>query len=440
MNRARAFALVVVAAAIARAPDGAHADRVQEPPGPLPAFESQLANQLHVIVAPDPTAASIVVHVRYSGGVADERAPGSTHLVERLMFAGSVHVKDGDFEAKIVAAGGWASSEVTADHLSTFEEAPPEALELVLWLEAERMAGLADGITDAGLARERAAIAAERRAAYVDHPYGLVARTAQRLLWGTTANGHDPLADGIDHLTRAEVRDVVKARIVPRNAELVIAGRVDAAQAAALAKHYFEWIPSPPGTVTGTEPAPPAPLAKHVDATVVDPVPKVMVAFRTDAAFKPATIALGITARILAGGRASRLWRTLVDGGLATEVHADVVPQHRGGELRIIATAKPGVDPDRLAAGIAAAIADLRARDVTTAELQRAIATARAELVGGLENLAVRAATLADWSTELGSTQQLAAQSSMLGVTAADLRTTAAVWLADTASATVIGK
>ena len=75
-------------------------------------------------------------------------------------------MKPGELDERIDAAGGFASSVTTADHISVFEQVPAGALELALWLEAERMAGLADGIRDSELAKAKDAIAGEYRAAY----------------------------------------------------------------------------------------------------------------------------------------------------------------------------------------------------------------------------------------------------------------------------------
>ncbi|HEY5925526.1 MAG TPA: insulinase family protein, partial [Kofleriaceae bacterium] len=247
MPLARAIATLVVIASVARARPVVVIDR-------LPVEHVDMRNGLHVILAPDDAASSVVVHVRYKSGAALERTieAGYTNLLAKLMSAGSVHVKD--FDARIEAAGGWANAQATHDYFAVTDSVPAHALDLVLWLEAERMAGLADGMTEAAVAAARDATVAEWRSAYVDEPYALVTRELQRALWvGEFARyGNPVLGDGYHaHVASVEsVRRFARERLAPNHAILVVAGRFDRAAAKRLVERYFNWIPMRE-TVTG---------------------------------------------------------------------------------------------------------------------------------------------------------------------------------------------
>src|SRR5690606_30575597 len=104
------------------------------------------------------------------------------------------------------------------------EQVPAGALELALFLEAERMAGLADGITADGVAAARAAVTAEYERAYLDEPYALAAWAVREALWPAGhPNRNDPLGDDrLDHASHARLRAFVRARIRPQHATLVI--------------------------------------------------------------------------------------------------------------------------------------------------------------------------------------------------------------------------
>jgi zinc protease len=423
---------LLVAVAVLSSP--ARADMVQEPPPELPVVEETFANGLHVIVAPDPNVASVVVHVRYATGAADDPL---AHLVERLLFDGSVHVKAGDFDARIDAAGGWTSSTTAADHLSVFEQVPAEALELALWLEAERMAGLA--VTGAALAKEQAAIAAERRAAYEDHPSGLVAREVQKQLWSGPA-ATDVLAD-VSAATLADVRRFVRARITPRDTILVIAGRVEAGHALQLAQRYFAWIPAPEH-VARVDRGTLVPRTTASETTVRDAVPKVTIAFRMNAPFASDEVALEVEARLLTAPRTGRMQRALVDAKLASEVHAEIVRQRLGGELRFVATAAPGANLEQLRDLHDLMVTVIREtyRVQPADEVERAATAVEAELVANLENLAVRADSLATWATSVGSADYLGNLRAMQHVSPDALATAAKYWLAPNAAVTVIGR
>jgi predicted Zn-dependent peptidase len=307
-------ALLVFAAAIA------HADVAQPPPPTLPTLSERLDNGLTVIVQQDDTVSSVVVHVRYDGGIADEDVAhaGYSHLVEKLFFQSTVHMKAGELEQRIDAAGGFASSTTDADRVSLYEQVPAGALELALWLEAERMAGLADGITDAGLAAARDAIAAEHRAAYEDEPYGLVDREVSRALWPERV---DPLV--VPAATLDGVRAYVRDRFVPANATIAIAGHVDAARALSLAQKYFGWIPA--GHHRAVQPAPVEPLHEAVSHVVTDPDPKIVAAYRLNKLDAEDTLAIAVAARILETRFASH----------RLDASIDLVRGLHGGELRV---------------------------------------------------------------------------------------------------------
>jgi len=370
----------------------------------LPFSATQLGNGVRVVLAPDPNASSVVVHVRYEVGAGDEaRAEaGYTHLVERLLFAGTKHV--GDFEARIEAAGGWAGSVTTQDHLSVFEQMPPEALELALWLEAERMASLSESITDAGLARAKADIAAEWRSAYIEQPSSLVARDVQQRLWPTV---NLVLGDNIavPRATRATIAAFARAHIAPTRTTLVIAGNFDATRALEYVTKYVGAI-APARTNGGVKIARAVPLASSSEHAIGDPIANVVVAFRLDEPFSDDALAIEVAARVLAGGRASRLQRRLVDGKRASTVDIELVRQRGGCELHIAATPMPGIASATVAHELQSEVAKLHGT-ISDDELERAKAAVDRDLVLALEGLAYRADALASWRAYGGAALSL---------------------------------
>jgi predicted Zn-dependent peptidase len=423
----RAIAALIVIASVARA-------RVVHVDEPLSVEHVELRNGLRVILAPDEAASSIVVQVRYASGTATERASeaGFTAVLAKLMSAGSVHVKD--FDARIEAAGGWSTAVATSDYLAVTEQVPPQALELVLWLEAERMAGLAAGITAEGVALAREAVDGEYRAAYGDEAFALVTREVQRTLWTgeLAARGNPVLGDGIAvKVADVEaVRRFARARLVPNNAILVVAGRFDRAATRKLVERYFGWIPQRE-PVTGRGPLVVVPRDAAVELTAKDPVAKVVVAFRC-APFDPA---IDIAARLIA----SRLQR-LVATKLASDVDAEIVRQ-RAGELRVQATPAPGVEPAKLAAAVRAELATLREKPPAGDELAKAIAIVDADFLVAVENLPVRAELFASWSEYAGRDPLVSTWRQRLrGVTRDQLLDALTRWLAEEAAVSIVGR
>ena len=74
----------------------------------LPYTQFTLPNGLHVILHEDHSTPIVAVNVWYHVGSAREK-PGRTgfaHLFEHLMFTGSGHVAEGEFDTLLEAAGG----------------------------------------------------------------------------------------------------------------------------------------------------------------------------------------------------------------------------------------------------------------------------------------------------------------------------------------------
>src|SRR5215208_5945352 len=125
-----AFALASVAAA--------------EPPAPkieLPYTQFTLPNGLRVILHEDHSVPMVTVNMWYHVGSARELAKrtGFAHLFEHLMFMGSGHVKPGEFDAWLEAAGGDNNGSTENDRTNYYINVPSNSLELALFLESDRM-------------------------------------------------------------------------------------------------------------------------------------------------------------------------------------------------------------------------------------------------------------------------------------------------------------
>jgi zinc protease len=351
----------------------------------------RLTNDLQVILAPDPSATAITVHLRHRfGSMQEETAEsGFTYLLEQLLGMGSVHVRD--FETQIDALGGWTTARTDNGHLGTTTYAPARALERVLWLEAERMAGLADGITEESLARGKDAVKAAWRAAHADVPYARIERELNAALWtGYGASYGNPIVGDGKTVARAslvDVRNFARRRLAPNTAILVVAGKLDASTRETVSR-YFGWIPwrSPLGGGGGccdTE---------RVERIVADVEAKVLVAY----ACRPFDLQSEVIAHVLAGDRESRLHHSLVASGLATEVRAELV-RHAMSELRIYAKPARGVDSRQVARAIRNEMVKL---DVTADDIARVAPIIETNFYIGFENLPVRAELLAAWRAD----------------------------------------
>src|SRR5438552_7068964 len=191
-----------------------------------------LPNGLHVILHEDHSVPIVTVNTWFHVGSAREK-PGRTgfaHLFEHLMFMGSGHVKPGEFDEWLEAAGGENNASTGNDRTNYYINTPSNALELALFLESDRMGYLLDTMTPKTVDAQRDVVKNERRQSYENRPYGLAQPTLGEMLYPEGHPYHWPVIGYMPDLTAASYEDVIdffKTYYTPSNASLVVAGDVD---------------------------------------------------------------------------------------------------------------------------------------------------------------------------------------------------------------------
>ena len=195
-----------------------------------------LPNGLTVILHEDHSVPKVAVNVWYHVGSAREK-PGRTgfaHLFEHLMFEGSRHVKEGEFDTLLESVGGSNNGSTTEDRTNYYETVPSNALDIPLFLESDRMGFLLDVVTPDLVNGQRDVVKNERRQRYENTPYGMANVRITELLYPATHPYHWPVIGYMEDLTAASQQDVVdffKSYYAPGNASLVIAGDINPAEA-----------------------------------------------------------------------------------------------------------------------------------------------------------------------------------------------------------------
>ncbi len=436
MQLGRTTAPIALAALIGLSSQTARAESPREIGLRVSAFA--LSNGLRVVLQEDHSSPTAVVCVWYRVGSKDERPgrSGFAHLFEHLMFKGSAHVPDGEFDRLLEGGGGWSNATTSHDRTEYHEQVPANFLELALYLEADRMAGLWSAMSQEVLDNQRDVVKNERRENYEDAPYGEADLLVQQALWPAGHGNHNltigTMAD-LDKATLKDVHEFYRTYYVPSNALLVIVGDIDPAATRAMVERYFAWIPKRPSPEHVTLRQPVRPRAGEARLTTSDAVqvPKVIVDWRSPTPFSKDSIALEVAAQILAGGKSARLYRRLVfDGRMSSDAVAYQEPELLGGTFEIYAHAKDGVAPASILAAIDEEIARLAARAPSQDEIARAKNMLEADLLQGLESFVARAQTLARYEAYLGNPDSLAKELSMLrAVTAEDVRRAVVTWL-----------
>src|SRR5512140_1848365 len=207
-----------------------------------------LPNGLQVIVHQDHSVPIVTVNTWYHQGSGDER-PGRTgfaHLFEHLMFMGSEHVPTGRFDQLLEAAGADNNGSTTEDRTNYYETGPSNALELMLYLDADRMGFLLPELTPEKVDLQRGVVQNERRQRVDNQPYGLAEENILRLLYPAGHPYSWPVIGSLADLQAASIEDVrnfFRTNYAPNNATIVIAGAVTPAEARQLAEKWFGAIP-----------------------------------------------------------------------------------------------------------------------------------------------------------------------------------------------------
>ena len=381
--------LVVLLLAVLMVPLGAQSP----PPLQVSYRQFRLTNGLNVILHRDASIPAVAVNVWYYVGSGNEK-PGRTgfaHLFEHLMFEGSKHVPEGQFDILLEGAGGDNNGSTNNDRTNYVIDVPTNALELALYLESDRMGYLLDTMTPARVDGQRDVVKNERRQSYENRPYGMASLELDKMLWPPTHPYSWPTIGHMEDLTAASHSDVVeffKKYYAPNNASLVIAGDIDFDRTRALVEKWFGEIPR--GTVV--EPiAPPAAILTSVQKkTMTDKValPRLYLGWLTPRFYAPGDSALDVASSVLAGGKNSRLYKRLVyDMQIAQDVSAFQQSGALGSSFLIVATARRGHTAAEMQAAIDEELGRLRQDGPDAREVQRAINQMEASFYRRMERI-----------------------------------------------------
>jgi len=345
-------------------------------------FETyRLDNGLRVVLSRDPSVPVVAINLWYGVGSRNER-PGRTgfaHLFEHMMFQGSAHVPETAHFALIEQAGGSLNGSTWLDRTNYFETLPAHYLELGLWLESDRMGWLLPAMTQEKLDNQRDVVKNERRWRVDNQPYGDWDERLQAMVYPPDHPYHHSVIGSMEDLDAASLEDVeefFRTYYAPNNAVLTLCGEFDPAQARDLIERYFGEIPRGPEVppLPGRTEIPPL-IGGEVRERVEQDIslPRLYLAYRIPPYGDDEFYTAAVASHVLAWGKASLLYRSLVrDRRLAQDVVAYAFPIVVGSAMLVLwATARPGVEPERLEAALLDEIEAL-AR-VEDREVERAI-------------------------------------------------------------------
>ncbi|HQN39588.1 MAG TPA: pitrilysin family protein, partial [Thermoanaerobaculia bacterium] len=434
----KVLAMITAAAALAAGTAAATPSLSTIPDIPYEKFT--LPNGLTVLVHEDPKAPIVAVNIWYHVGSKNEKTgkTGFAHLFEHLMFNGSENFNDDYFKAMEKVGATDLNGTTNVDRTNYFQNVPKSALDFALFLESDRMGHLIGAIDQAKLDEQRGVVQNEKRQGE-NQPYG---RVWDLITEQTYPAGH-PYSwsvigsmEDLDAASLEDVHDWFRSYYGPNNAVLSIAGDVTVAEAREKVERWFGSIPPGPpiarhetwvAKMTGEK------RGRYEDRV---PQPRLHMVWNVPPTGSPELDLLGLAAAVLAEGKSSRFYKRLVyDDQIATDVAAFAFGKEIGGQMIIMATARPGGDLAAVEKALREELARFLAGGPTAAELERAKTSAYARRVRGLERIGGfggKSDVLASGYVYTGDPhaykKSLATQ---LAATPAAVRETAAAWLSD---------
>jgi len=393
----RFLILIALWGAMLVAPTGAQTSG-QNGAMPKVVFEKYaLSNGLQVILHIDRKLPIVHVNQWFHVGSKNEK-PGRTgfaHLFEHMMFQGSKNATEEYFNY-VERAGanlreGGVNGTTNNDRTNYFVTVPSANLELMLWLEADRLATLPEALTKEKLDNQRDVVKNERRQGLENQPYGRAFKLITENLhpaghpysWTVIGSHEDLTAASPD-----DVKEFFRTYYTPNNLSLVIAGDFDPAEAKRLVEKYFGGIPPGPALDRPTRLIPQLDGEKIVEALDRVPQARTYITWPAPEYFSKDEAPLDLASTILTDGLSSRLQKVLVyDKQLCTNVFSFNQSNEITGGFSVVATARPGVTLEQIESIVTDEIARLAKEGPAPAELSRAQTKWEYQFVSGLERI-----------------------------------------------------
>ena len=367
-----------------------------------------LPNGLQVVLHEDRSVPLVSVNLWYHVGSAREKykRTGFAHLFEHMMFQGSQNVGDDKHFEMIQDAGGNLNGSTTNDRTNYFETLPSQFLEMALWLEADRMGFLLPAMTQEKLDNQRDVVKNERRQRVDNQPYGRSFETIHWAMYDSTHPYYWPVIGYMEDLSAAtldDIKDFFKTYYAPNNASLVIAGDFNVEQTKKWIEKYFGHIPI--GIKIETVKENQATINQNIYKTMEDRVqlPQLMLAFHSSPLKSEDDPVVDVISDILAGGKTSRLYKTLVyEKQIAQSVSAFNYSREISGGIFIMVMGKPNQNLNELKQIVLEEINKLSANGAEAKELQRAKNSVKASYIYQLQSVGGKSDILNSYNTFFG--------------------------------------
>ncbi|WP_323756579.1 pitrilysin family protein [Roseivirga sp.] len=330
---------------------------------------------LHVDKSDPVVGVALTAHVGSAREV--EGRTGFAHLFEHLLFLESENLGKGGLDKMSARIGGsGANGSTSRDRTNYFQTVPNDALEKMIWAEADKLGWFINTVTDPVLAKEKQVVKNEKRQSGDNQPYGHTSYVIDKNLYPADHPYNWQVIGSLEDLQNAtlqDVKDFFKRWYVPNNVTLTISGDFDPEQAKAWVKKYFDEIPAGepiepltprPGKVVVTK------KLYHEDNFAR--VPALTLTWPTVEQYSTDAYALDVLSNYLSRGKSAPLNQVLVENKkLTSGVGMSNRTSELAGQLQISVRAFADKDLDEVLAAIEEGLTKFENEGIPQKDLER---------------------------------------------------------------------
>lgn len=338
-----------------------------------------LPNGLTVVFHIDRSDPVVAVNLTAHVGSAREKEgrTGFAHLFEHLLFLESENLGKGGLDKMTARIGGsGANGSTSRDRTNYLQTVPNDALEKMIWAEADKLGWFINTVTDPVLAKEKQVVKNEKRQSVDNNPYGHTSYVIDKALypadhpynWQVIGSLED-----LDRATLADVKEFFRRWYVPNNCTLTLAGDFDPVQARKWVEKYFGEIKrgeeitplkKRPGIVRET--------VKFVHEDNFARLPELTMVWPAVEQYHPDSYALDVLAQYLSQGKRAPFYQVLVeDKKVAPNVRISNDTSELAGQFELSVRAFADQDLDAAAAAVGEAFAKFEREGISDQDLSR---------------------------------------------------------------------
>ncbi|WP_394748713.1 M16 family metallopeptidase [Spongiimicrobium salis] len=369
-------------------------------------LENGLQVVFHIDRSDPVTAVALTTHVGSAREI--EGRTGFAHLFEHLLFLESENLGKGGLDEMSARIGGsGANGSTSRDRTNYFQTVPNNALEKMIWAEADKLGFFINTVTEQVLAKEKQVVKNEKRQSIDNQPYGHNSYVIDKNMYPEDHPYNWQVIGSLEDLQNAtlqDVKDFYNRWYTPNNTTLTITGDFDTVQAKEWVHQYFDEIKrgedipkmeKRPITLESTK------KLYHEDNFAK--LPQLTLAWPTVPVYHKDSYALDVLATYLSEGKKAPFNTVLVeDKQLTDNVTMFNFGQELAGQYRLVVRGFNKIDLDDVDVAIQEAFAKFETEGIQQQDLERIKAGQETDFYNSLSSVLGKGFQLAQYEIFAG--------------------------------------